>query len=214
MGELLDRYTEQTPLLLVTEDLHWSDRATVQLIDHVARRRGRARLMWLASFRLAEVVAHEHPLNPLRRELRLHRLCDEVVLDAFSEAEVAACLAQRSPALARNEAFVHALHERTDGLPLFVSTVIAEVMEHADDDATVQARLAAVAVPESLVAIIDHHMARLDSEQRSLLAAAAVCGVDFRVDTLTQVLGRDAASVALGHYSVWFGVDGSQLYVE
>ena len=42
MGELLDRYTEQRPLLLVTEDLHWSDRATIQLIDHVARRRGRA----------------------------------------------------------------------------------------------------------------------------------------------------------------------------
>ena len=43
MGELLDRYTEQRPLLLVTEDLHWSDRATIQLIDYVARRRGRAR---------------------------------------------------------------------------------------------------------------------------------------------------------------------------
>src|SRR6185436_9507140 len=85
MGELLDRYTEQRPLLLVTEDLHWSDRATLQLIDHVARRRGRARLMWLSSFRLAEVIALDHPLNPLRHELRLQRLCREVVLDPFSE---------------------------------------------------------------------------------------------------------------------------------
>ena len=33
MGELLDRYTEQRPLLLVTEDLHCSDRATIQHID-------------------------------------------------------------------------------------------------------------------------------------------------------------------------------------
>ena len=41
MGELLDRYTEQRPLLLVTEDLHWSDPATVQLIDYLARRRSR-----------------------------------------------------------------------------------------------------------------------------------------------------------------------------
>ena len=57
MGELLDRYTERRPLLLVTEDLHWSDRATMQLIDYIARRRGSARLMWLASFRLAEVIA-------------------------------------------------------------------------------------------------------------------------------------------------------------
>ena len=89
MGELLDRYTEHRPLLLVTEDLHWSDRATIQLIDYVARRRGSARLMWLASFRLAEVVALDHPLNPLRHELRLHGLCEEIVLDPFSETEVA-----------------------------------------------------------------------------------------------------------------------------
>ncbi len=198
MGELLDRYTEQRPLLLVTEDLHWSDRATIQLIDHVARRRGRAGLMWLATFRVAEVVATDHPLNPLRRELRLHRLCEEIVLDPFSETEVAEYIAQRSPSLARDEAFVRALHERTDGVPLFVSSVITEVMERTDDGADVETRLAAVAVPENLAAIIDHYIDRLGSEQRSLLAAASVCGVEFRVDTLALALGRDIASVALG----------------
>src|SRR5262249_54531347 len=65
-GELLDRYTPTRPLLLVTEDLHWSDQATVRLIDHVARRRGPAQLMWLASYRLAEVIAEEHPMKALR----------------------------------------------------------------------------------------------------------------------------------------------------
>jgi DNA-binding winged helix-turn-helix (wHTH) protein len=198
MGELLDRYTEQRPLLLVTEDLHWSDRGTIQLIDHVARRRGRARLMWLATFRVAEVVATDHPLNPLRRELRLHRLCDEIVLDPFAETEVADYIAQRSPSLARDEDFVRALHERTDGVPLFVSSVVTEVIERTDEGAHAQARLAAVAVPENLAAIIDHYVDRLGSEQRALLAAAAVCGVEFRVDTLARALERDIASVALG----------------
>jgi DNA-binding winged helix-turn-helix (wHTH) protein len=198
MGELLDRYTEQRPLLLVTEDLHWSDRATIQLIDHVARRRGRACLMWLATFRVAEVIATGHPLNALRRELRLQRKAQEIVLDPFSETEVAHCIAQRSPSLALDEAFVRALHERTEGVPLFVSSVITEVMERSDDDeAGVAARLATVAVPENLAAIIDHHIDRLDTEQRALLAAAAVCGVEFRVDTLASVLARDSASVAM-----------------
>jgi len=197
MAELLDRYTEQNPLLLVTEDLHWSDRATIQLIDYVARRRGRARLMWLASFRLAEVIALDHPLNPLRHELRLQRLCQEVVLDPFSETEVADYMAQRSASLARDEAFVRALHERTDGVPLFVSSVVTEVMERTADDAAVEERLEAVAVPENLAAIIDHYIARLPSESRGLLAAAAVCGVEFRVDTVAQALERDVASVAL-----------------
>jgi DNA-binding winged helix-turn-helix (wHTH) protein/tetratricopeptide (TPR) repeat protein len=197
MGEVLDRYTEQRPLLLVTEDLHWSDRATIQLIDYVARRRGSTRLMWLASFRLAEVVALDHPLNPMRHELRLHRLCEEIVLDPFSETEVADYVAQRSPSLARDEAFVRGLHERTDGVPLFVSSVVGEVMERTGDDAAGKARLADVAVPENLAAIIDHYIARLGHEQRDLLCAAAVCGVEFRVDTLSLALGRDVASVAL-----------------
>ena len=196
MGELLDRYTEQRPLLLVTEDLHWSDRATLQLIDYVARRRPRARLMWLSSFRLAEVIALDHPLNPLRHELRLQRLCQEVVLDPFSETEVADCIAQRSASLARDDAFVRALHERTDGVPLFVSSVITEVMERTADDAAVEAQLAAMAVPENLAAIIDHYIARLDSESRALLSTAAVCGVEFRVDTVALALERDIASVA------------------
>ena len=196
MGELLDRYTEEHPLLLVTEDLHWSDRATIQLIDHVARRRGRARLLWLSSFRLAEVIALDHPLNPLRQELRLHRLCQEVVLDPFSETEVSDYIAQRSPSLARDEAFVRALHERTDGVPLFVSSVITDVMERTPDDAAVEARLAAVAVPENLAAIIDHYIARLGSDPRALLSAAAVSGVEFRADTVALALERDVASVA------------------
>ena len=195
MGELLDRYTEQRPLLLVTEDLHWGDRATVQLIDHVARRRGHSRLMWLASFRVAEVVALEHPLNSLRRELRLHRLCEEVLLDAFSESEVAAYLAQRSPSLATNEAFVRTLHERTDGVPLFVSAVVTDLLALTEDKA--DERLVGLAVPENLAAIIDHQIARLSDDQRVLLAAAAVCGVAFRVDTVALTLERDLASLAL-----------------
>ncbi len=180
---------------MVTEDLHWSDRATLQLIDHVARRRGRARLMWLSSFRLAEVIALDHPLNPLRHELRLQRLCQEVVLDPFSETEVADCIAQHSASLARDDAFVRALHERTDGVPLFVSSVITEVMERTADDAAVE-QLAAMTVPQNLAAIIDHHIAKLDNEPRALLSAAAVCGVEFRVDTVALALERDVASVA------------------
>src|SRR4030095_16600827 len=84
MGELLDRYTEERPLLLVTEDLHWSDHATVQLIDYVTRRRTGTRLLWLASFRLSEIIGADHPLATVRRELRLHRLCDEIWLYVFS----------------------------------------------------------------------------------------------------------------------------------
>jgi DNA-binding winged helix-turn-helix (wHTH) protein/tetratricopeptide (TPR) repeat protein len=195
-GELLTRAADRRPLLLVTEDLHWSDRATIQLIDYFARRRGSVRVMWLASFRLADVVARDHPLAALRHELRLHGLCEEVVLDPFSESEVAEFVARHSPALARDETFVRTLHERTDGVPLFVASVARDVIAQARDDAEAT-RLAAAAVPENLTAIVDHYIAELGDEQRELLAAAAVCGVRFRVTTIADALGRDPASTAL-----------------
>jgi DNA-binding winged helix-turn-helix (wHTH) protein/tetratricopeptide (TPR) repeat protein len=197
MGELLDRSGEGRPLLLVTEDLHWSDRATIQLIDYVARRRGNARLMWLASFRLAEVVALDHPLNPLRRELRLHGLCEEIVLDPFSETEVAEYVAKRSPSVANDEAFVRALHERTDGLPLFVASIMSEMSACAAQRGgrVAPEQVAKIAVPENLAAIIEHYIAKLEDAQRRVLSAAAVCGVQFRVNTIAAALERDAAWV-------------------
>jgi DNA-binding winged helix-turn-helix (wHTH) protein/tetratricopeptide (TPR) repeat protein len=199
MGQLLGRYTERRPLLLVTEDLHWSDRATVQLIDYLARRHGSARFMWLASFRLAEVVARDHPLNPLRHELQLHGLCEEIVLDPFSETEVAAYVAQRTPALAGDETFVRALHGRTDGVPLFVASLITEASTRdAGQVAEVPQRsggAALMAVPENLAALVDHYIAGLGAEARALLLAAATCGTEFRVGTVALVLDKGAAWV-------------------
>ena len=197
MGEFLDRYSEGRPLLLVTEDLHWGDRATMQLIDYLARRRSPGSLMWLSSFRVAEVIASDHPLNALRHELRLHGLCEEIVLDSFSEAEVAAYVAERSAAMAKDESFVRALHERTEGVPLFVASVTSDVAPRfTQGGVATAALLASSRVPESLFAIIDHYLAKLDNERRLLLSAAAVCGLDFRIDTLARVLERDSLWVA------------------
>lgn len=197
MGEFLDRYTERRPLLLVIEDLHWADRATIQLMDYLARRRGRGCLMWLSSFRLAEVIASDHPLNGLRHELLLHGLCEEIVLDSFSEAEVAAYVAGRSPSMATDENFVRALHERTDGVPLFVASMASDIAMRAAQNGTAGAAvLANSPVPQNLFAIVEHYFTKLDNERRLLLSAAAVCGLEFRIDTLARALERDARWIA------------------
>ncbi|WP_445400770.1 ATP-binding protein [Zobellella sp. An-6] len=197
MGEFMDRYTERQPLLLITEDLQWADRSTIQLIDYVARRRGSCRLMWLSTFRLTEIIALDHPLNALRHELRPQGLCDEIVVDSFSETEVATFVAGRAPEMADDERFVRALHERTGGVPLFVAAIASEVIEQARCSGSVEAaRLASTTVPESLSALVDHYVARLAGERRALLSAAAVCGMELRIDTLSRVLGCDAVQIA------------------
>ena len=196
MGELLDRYTEQRPLLLVTEDLHWSDHATIQLMDYLARRRSPARLLWLGSFRVTELIAADHPLATVRHELRLHGLGTELVLDDFTVAEVGEYLAARVPSLEVEPALVRALHDRTDGLPLFVAGVIDDLVERPTPDGDPQAQLAAMAIPETLSGVIDRYIEELTPEQRSLLETASVCGVQFRLATVARVLDVDAMTLA------------------
>lgn len=197
-AELLERWSADHPLLLVTEDLHWSDTATLRLIDHVARRRGPARLLWLASFRVAEVVAEDHPLRWLRQELRLHRMAEEIGLDAFSEQEVADYVAARAPGRALSEDQARALHRRTDGLPLFVAHVVDDWLERdaplGDTPHPVFGDGEAV-LPETLAGVVERQVQRLAPEQQELLEAAAVCGQEFRVSTLAEVLEREPAGV-------------------
>ncbi len=198
LGELLDRYTAQQPLLLVTEDLHWSDHATVQLLDHVARRRGPARLLWLGSFRPAELIAEAHPLKSLRHELRLHRLAEELALEPFSEREVADYVGRRFPGRPLTEGFARALHARTDGLPLFLANVVDDLAARGLGEATPSSdeqALAELRVPEGLAGMIERQIDRLDPADCALLEAASVCGAEFDAGALAEALQHDPAAV-------------------
>jgi len=187
ISELMGRFTAQHPLLLLTEDLHWSDTATLRLLDHFARRTSPARIMWLGTYRLMQVIAESHPLKELRQELRLHRMCEEVVLDPFSEVEVAEYLESRMPDAGIQEAFIHKLHDHTGGLPLFIANVV--------DDLVAGSQSTAWSVPESLAGAIEKHISRLAPESQRLLEAASFCGVEFRATTLSAVLGQELQSI-------------------
>jgi DNA-binding winged helix-turn-helix (wHTH) protein/tetratricopeptide (TPR) repeat protein len=187
ISELMGRFTAQHPVLLLTEDLHWSDTATLRLLDHFARRTSPARIMWLGTYRLMQVIAESHPLKELRQELRLHRLCEEVVLDPFSEVEVAEYLQNRMPDAGIQEAFIHKLHDHTGGLPLFIANVV--------DDLVAGSQSTAWSVPESLAGAIEKHIARLTPDAQRLLEAASFCGVEFRATTLSAVLGQELQAI-------------------
>jgi DNA-binding winged helix-turn-helix (wHTH) protein/tetratricopeptide (TPR) repeat protein len=187
IAELMGRFTAQHPVLLLTEDLHWSDTATLRLLDHFARRTSPARIMWLATYRLMQIIAESHPLKELRQELRLHRLCEEVVLDPFSEVEVAEYLQNRMPDAGIQEAFIHKLHDHTGGLPLFIANVV--------DDLVAGSQSTTWSVPESLAGAIEKHIARLAADSQRLLEAASFCGVEFRATTLSAVLGQELQSI-------------------
>src|SRR5436190_7350800 len=124
MAEALEGLAAAAPLVMVLEDLHWSDVATLDLISYVARRRRAAHLMLVATLRPAELIASGHPMKAVQRELLARQLCEELPLDYLSEPAIAEHLAARFPAHRFPAELVALIHERTEGNPLFmVSTV-------------------------------------------------------------------------------------------
>ena len=202
-GALLDAATPAGPLLLVIEDLHWSDHATVSLLDYLARRRGPARWMLVASFRPTDLAISDHPMQALRQELRLHKLCRELVLEPFSEREVDAYLLHRlgGRVVAQHEALARALHAHTEGLPLFLANVIDDLESQGEGDgswpgngaawADPATALARLHLPDTVVGIIERQIRRLPGELRDLLESASVVGLEFNHPLLAHVLGHE-----------------------
>ncbi|MCW5635161.1 MAG: AAA family ATPase [Rubrivivax sp.] len=205
MGELLDRGCERAPLVLVLEDLHWSDHATVQLLGYLARRRTPAALLVLASLRPAEVIAESHPLSGVRQELRAQRLAEEIDLELLSEADVGELLQQRlaelAAAAAPNEAFVLALHTHTGGLPLFVANLIDELLDAAPaaagraGDGWRLPDAAALTVPSRIADVLAMRFGRLGAELQQVLAVASVAGAEFQHLPLAEAMHVDARAL-------------------
>src|SRR6185295_6564468 len=79
----LDVASAVQPLVLVLEDLQWSDPSTVEALAMLARRREPARLLVVGTYRAAEVVVRAHPLHPMKHELVRQGRAVEVPLELF-----------------------------------------------------------------------------------------------------------------------------------
>src|SRR5262249_26096958 len=89
MAGAVDAITAERPLVRWLEDLHWSDVSTLELLALLARRRERARLLVIGTYRPVDVIVKEHPLKAVKQELQLHGQCEQLVLRLLTEEAVA-----------------------------------------------------------------------------------------------------------------------------
>jgi predicted ATPase/DNA-binding winged helix-turn-helix (wHTH) protein len=188
LAEALEVLTAVSPLVLVLEDLHWSDRATLEWLAYVVRRRDPARLLILGTYRPVDVIVHAHALRAIIAELRQHPQYAELVLDSLSAAATAAYLRQRCRAEFIPHGLPQLLHQRTGGNPLFLVAMVDELgrqglLETAGDASGSQGALAVLSevIPTSLRQYIEQHLEQLSEADQVLLEAASVAGSTFAV---------------------------------
>src|SRR5262245_34156507 len=113
--EALEVLTAETPLLLVLEDLHWSDHATGDLIGWLARGPGPGQLLLIGTYRPADVQAQarQHPLRAIVHGPRVQGVCEELILDLLNETAVGGFLEARFPGHKFPETLGRLIHRRT-----------------------------------------------------------------------------------------------------
>jgi predicted ATPase/DNA-binding winged helix-turn-helix (wHTH) protein len=188
LAEALEVLTAERSLVLILEDLHWSDRATLEWLTYVVRRRDPARLLLLGTYRPVDVMVHASALRAMVAELRHHPQYAELVLDSLSEAATAVYLRQRCGAQPIPPGLPQLLHQRTGGNPLFLVAMVDELvrqglLETAGDAGRSQEALAGLSevIPTSLRQYIEQHLEQLSEADQALLEAASVAGSTFAV---------------------------------
>jgi DNA-binding winged helix-turn-helix (wHTH) protein/predicted ATPase len=193
LAEALEALGADSPVLIVLEDLHWSDPSSIGLLAYLARRPRPGRLLLLGTYRPAELHVTSHPLIALKQELLLHGACEDLSLDFLTREAVAEYVRSRLPGAPDDLA--RQVHRHTDGNPLFMVNVIDYLLArgalvHADGGChpseAVQA--AEAEVPESLKEMIERQLDRLSHEDRRVLEAASVTGVAFSAASVAAAL--------------------------
>jgi DNA-binding winged helix-turn-helix (wHTH) protein len=192
VADLIECMAELRPVLLLLDDLHWMDEATLALLSLLARRPGRPRLLVVAAAR-AEAAGHGHPLRRLMLDLLVHRAAEEVALQPLTEPDIAAWLAQLGAGPAP-ERLATLLHDCSDGNPMLAAALLDDLGERGE--VTRGAGFALRGEPDRATLrtgaqvnrILDLEIEALSPEEALVLEAAAVAGRTFCTWSVYTVL--------------------------
>jgi DNA-binding winged helix-turn-helix (wHTH) protein/predicted ATPase len=198
MGDAIETLTAEMPLVLLLEDLHWSDYSTLDLISYLARQRQAARLIVIGTYRTAELLVSGHPLQAVKRDLLARQQCEELPLEYLSPAAVGKYLSVRFPGNRFPAVLPDLIHQRTEGNPLFMVNAVdylvgvgliretgegwqlAEAIEQVE-----------VGVPDSIKQMIERQIEHLNADQLRTLEAASVAGAEFTTLAVAAGLAED-----------------------
>jgi len=200
--EFVEALTQDTPIVLVIEDLHWSDYATLDVLSLLARRADRARLLVIGSYRPFDVAERTHPVARVRQELGVRGLCSEIRLDTLSAPEVAQYLTLRFGGNEVADELLQAVYRRSEGHPLFllnlVDYLVAERGIREENGRLAWATSGTpvdVSIPESLKHLMLRQFEALKPEDARCIEAASVAGAQFSAALVAAALNADVVAV-------------------
>jgi DNA-binding CsgD family transcriptional regulator/tetratricopeptide (TPR) repeat protein len=160
---------QRQPSILVFEDVHWADEATLDLVRFLGRRIMRIPSLLVITYRDDELNS-QHPLRKVLGDLTASPAVRRIVLKPLSENGVRALIGERSMDAA-------VLHRKTGGNPFYITEILASP---------------ANGIPLSIRDAVLARAAQLSPSAEAVLRVAAIIGMRIEPRLLLEVTGEEA----------------------
>jgi class 3 adenylate cyclase/tetratricopeptide (TPR) repeat protein len=202
VADLLDRASSQSPIVLLLDDLHWADGASLALLKNLVSSLLHAPLLILCTYRDTDLAAG-HPLITVLADFRRVAGVEWLALAGLEPAEVAALI----EAAAGHDLDIdglrlaEAISRETDGNPFFVGEILRHLVESggvvqgADGRYAVTADVDMLGLPRGIRDVVGQRVQRLGDDTERALRAGAVIGRQFDLSVLARVMEEDEDTV-------------------
>jgi len=190
VSQFVTNISKETPLLVVLDDLQWTDQSSLLLLHYLARGVYRESLVLLGAYRETD-IDERHPLPPVLRELNRERLLQSVPLKHMSFDDVSEMIKQILEQDDVPREFCELVYGKTRGNPFFVEEVIKSLKEeeiiYREKGKWKIKEVAKIEFPETVKSVIKARVSRLDDECQNVLTLASFVGNDFSFEALCGV---------------------------
>lgn len=174
IGQFLLKATQQVPLAVVLDNIHWADEASLSLLEFLTQELTHSRLLLVGTYRDADIAKRtllKSTLGGVTRESDVER----VHLSGLSQSAIGA-LASNMCGRTLPLSVIQTIYQRTDGNPLFVIELIKVLNE---DSAGTGITVIPARIPAGVRETIARRLLSLPATCTDLLEIAAVFGRQF-----------------------------------
>ena len=188
---LLQGLSRQLPTVLILEDLHWSDEATLSLLQFLAKNIHKEKILLIVTLREEEALNSMIPsiLESMSRE----NLYDKIEVKPLSFEETKLMLGEIFRGYPVSPGLQEWIYSEAEGIPFYVE----ELLKLLIDESYLQRNHNEIRLrtpdkfilPYSIRALIHRRIQRLDDSCRKLLSLASIIGKEFNLQTLVRLTG-------------------------
>lgn len=192
VSQFIINISKEKPLLVVLDDLQWTDPSSLLLLHYLARGVQEVPLLLLGAYRSSDIDA-KHPLSAVLTELNRERLPQSLHLKRMSQNEVSEIIKSILEQEDVPEEFCTLIYEKTKGNPFFVEEVLRSLKDDEiifrEDNRWRFRDVSKIKFPETVKNVLKARFSKLNDECQNVLTLASFVGNDFTLETMSALTG-------------------------